>query len=357
LKKNMRNQIDLVKHRWKFLIISSLVIVPGIIFILLGGLRFGIDFTGGSSWDLYFDPARTPTAVQVEEALEEAETAYLTELRNKQGRTQLENELLARRDLQRFDAIAQPSDNGLIIVRTSLVSDNTSEKQALITGLENKFKTSNGFDQNKLSLNSTGPTVANEVTVRSFLAVLVASLGILLYLAWAFRKVKRSWLYGTCAILSMVQVVLVVLSTFAVLGMFFAVEVDALFITALLTVVGFSVHDSIVVFDRIRENQLRFPGESYGSLVNHSLMQTLARSIVTSLTIMITLAALYLFGGASIRNFVLALLVGIISGTYSSIFTASMLLVVWENGELGRLFGRGKKPSGGTSKPTTATAR
>lgn len=352
----MKNQIDLVKHRWAFIIVSLVIILPGIVFMLIGGLRPSIDFTGGSSWDLYFDPAKTPSSTQVEETLREAEGRYLTELRAKPNQSQFEKDLLARRNNQNFDSIAQTSDNGLIIVRTSLISDSTGEKDFLTKALQDKFGQANGFDPNKLGLTSTGPTVANEVTFRSVLAVIVSSIGILLYLAYAFRKVKRAWRYGACAIFGMVHDVFVVLGVFAILGFLFKVEVDALFVTALLTVIGFSVHDSIVVFDRIRENQLRYPGESYESLVNHSLLQTLARSVNTSLTVIFTLAALYLFGGATIRNFVLALLIGIISGTYSSIFNASMLLVIWEKGELGRFIGRKSGTSGDKSTPARPVA-
>jgi preprotein translocase subunit SecF len=339
----MKNSLDLVKHRWTFMLASILVIVPGLVFILLGGLRPSIDFTGGSSWDIYFDAKRVPSGTDIEKTLKEADEKFIADLRGKAEKNQAERDLLAKREAQSFDVIAQQSDAGLVVVRTALIFDNTGEKAALTDALNKRFAQSNGFDPNKLGLTSTGPTVANEVTTRSVLAVVLASIGILLYLAYAFRKVKRPWRYGASAIFGMLHDVLVVLGIFAILGFFFKVEIDALFVTALLTVIGFSVHDSIVVFDRIRENQIRTPGESFDSLVNHSLVQTLARSVNTSLTVIFTLTALYLFGGATIRNFVLALLIGIISGTYSSIFSASMLLVIWEKGELGRLIGRKPK--------------
>ncbi len=339
----MQRSLNLVKHRWNFIIASLLIILPGILFILLGGIRPSIDFTGGTSWDIYFDPARVPAGVEVEKTLKDAEAKFMADLRNKPGRTQAENDLIAKRDVQTFEAISQQSDAGLVVLRTSQIFDATSEKAALTEAIKQRFGTSNGFNETKLGLTTTGPVVAGEVTTRSIIAVILASLGILFYLAYAFRKVNRPWRYGMCAIFGMVHDVLVVLGIFAILGYFFRVEIDALFVTALLTVIGFSVHDSIVVFDRIRENQLRNPGEPFDSLVNHSLVQTLARSLNTSITVVFTLTALYLFGGATIHNFVLALLVGIISGTYSSIFNASMLLVMWENGELGRLFGRKRR--------------
>jgi len=178
-------------------------------------------------------------------------------------------------------------------------------------------------------------SVASETTRNAFLAVLAASVFILLYVWFAFRKVTRPWRYGACAIIALLHDVLVVLGVFSILGWLLHVQIDALFITALLTVVGFSVHDTIVVFDRIRENMTRRTSETFEQVVNASLIQTMARSLNTSLTVLFTLSALTLFGGTTIRTFTLALLVGIFSGTYSSIFNASMLLVIWERGELG----------------------
>ncbi len=324
-----------------------LLIVPGIVFILLGGLRPSIDFTGGSSWDIYFDAAREPVGTEIEKTLKDAETQFITDLRAKPGQNQAEKDLLAQRDRQAFEAITQKSTGGLFIARTSLIYDNTNEKTALTEALAKRFGPSNGFDQTKLGITSIGPTVAGEVITRSIIAVILASIGILLYLAYAFRQVTTPWRYGLCAILAMLHDVLVVLGVFAILGYFIKVEIDALFVTALLTVIGFSVHDTIVVFDRIRENQIKTPAEPFESLVNHSLVQTMVRSVNTSLTVLFTLSALFLFGGATIRSFVLALLVGVLSGTYSSIFNASMLLVIWENKEWGRFIGRGsgQKPN------------
>jgi preprotein translocase SecF subunit len=185
-------------------------------------------------------------------------------------------------------------------------------------------------------------SVASETTRNAFLAVLAASVLILLYIWFAFRKVDRPWRYGTSAIVALLHDVLVVLGVFSILGWLIGFQVDALFITALLTVVGFSVHDTIVVFDRIRENMQRRTSETFDQVVNASLVQTMARSLNTSLTVIFTLSALTLFGGSTIRPFTLALLVGIISGTYSSIFNASMILVMWDKGELNlrRLFRR-----------------
>jgi preprotein translocase SecF subunit len=178
-------------------------------------------------------------------------------------------------------------------------------------------------------------SVAADTTSKAFLAVLAASFFILLYIWFSFRKVAKPWRYGVCAIIALLHDVLVVLGVFSILGWLFGVQVDTLFITALLTICGFSVHDTIVVFDRIRENSQRRTTESFEQIVNASLVQTMARSLNTSLTVLFTLSALTLFGGVSIRTFTGALLVGIFSGTYSSIFNASMLLVIWDKGELG----------------------
>ena len=351
----MRKSLDLVKHRWTFIIISLVIIVPGVIFILIGGLRASIDFTGGSSWDINFAANKVPDNDAIQNTMKDADTQFISTLRNKPNKINSEIDLLAARDKQAFESVAQRSDNGLVVIRTSLIAEDTGEKTAIVNALQTKFAASNGFVADKYDVTSTSPTVSGEVTTRSILAVVVASFGILFYLAYAFRRVKRPWRYGVCAILAMLHDVLVVLGIFAILGFFLKVEIDSLFVTALLTVIGFSVHDSIVVFDRIRENEIRNPGEEFASLVNHSLVQTLVRSLNTSLTVIFTLSALYLFGGITIHYFVLALLVGIISGTYSSIFNASMLLVIWEKGEFGRFIGR--KPKSHTPVPTIAVAR
>ncbi|HEV2236499.1 MAG TPA: protein translocase subunit SecF [Ktedonobacterales bacterium] len=187
-----------------------------------------------------------------------------------------------------------------------------------------------------MSSDEVGPAIASETTVNAILAVAFASIFILGYITFAFRHVgslRQSAAYGACAIIALLHDALVILGLWAIFGHFFDFKVDTLFVTAVLTVIGFSVHDTIVVFDRVRENLARRSGESFEEVVNASLVQTMSRSLNTSLTVLITLAALTLFGGASIRSFTLALLIGIASGTYSSIFNASMLLVVWHNGE------------------------
>ncbi|MEI8335008.1 MAG: protein translocase subunit SecF [Chloroflexota bacterium] len=175
-------------------------------------------------------------------------------------------------------------------------------------------------------LTTVGPVISSELTTQAIILVLLGSLGIMIWMTFRFRN----WKFGVTALIALLHDVIVVVGVFAILGTFFGTEVDGLFITAMLTIIGFSVHDTIVVYDRVRENKARHAGEPIAAIVNHSIMQTLGRSINTSLTVVFTLTALLLFSGPSIRNFILALLIGIISGTYSSIFVASPLLVVWE---------------------------
>jgi preprotein translocase subunit SecF len=180
------------------------------------------------------------------------------------------------------------------------------------------------------------------------LAIVLASIAILLYIAYAFRNTQNPALYGIAAIIGMVHDILIVLGIFAILGEFFNVEIDALFVTAILTIIGFSVHDTIVVFDRIRENLAHRVEPTFEGIVDYSLAQTVVRSLNTSMTVVFTLLALFLFGGASTQNFVLALLIGVICGTYSSIFNAAQILVSWETGEIQRLWRRitsfGRRP-------------
>lgn len=204
------------------------------------------------------------------------------------------------------------------------------------------------------SVNEVGPSIASETARNAFFAVLLAALFILLYIGFAFRKVGslgRSFRFGASAIIALLHDVLVVLGLWAIFGELFNFKVDTLFLTAILTVIGFSVHDTIVVFDRIRENLARRTSESFETIVDASLIQTMSRSLNTSLTVIFTLSALSLFGGASIREFTLALLIGIASGTYSSIFNASMILVVWEKKEYRNWFGRGKSAGKTPTRP------
>ena len=181
---------------------------------------------------------------------------------------------------------------------------------------------------------SVGPVVGAEMAKKALLAVILASLAIILYIAWSFRQIPRPyspWKFGISAVVALLHDALVVLGLFSLFGHFYQVEIDALFVTALLTVIGFSVHDTIVVFDRVRENLPKMYNKPFPEIVDFSLTETLVRSLNTSLTVILTLTALLLFGGETIRWFVVALLVGIVSGTYSSIFNAAPLLVLWES--------------------------
>ncbi len=317
--------IDIVKYRYWFFLISLALLIPGTYYLVRHGLQRGIDFTGGTLVQLTFE---RPVSV-------EAVRGTLRQIGYGDAPVQ-------SLDLNPNDDVAATSaSTQAVSIRTRAIPADSPQQRQLYSALE---RAHGRFTPQ--TFQTVGPAVGREIQNRSILAVGLTSIGILLYMAFAFRKVNHPFRYGICAIIAMLHDALLVIGIYAILGHFFDLEIDALFITALLTVIGFSVHDTIVVFDRIRENQLRRFGESFSSIVNYSLVQTLVRSINTSLTVVITLAALYLFGGITIRdNFVLALLIGIVSGTFSSIFVASLLLVVWENGELGRLFGRRRVPA------------
>jgi len=299
--------IDLIGKRKLFYLISLIIIVPGVIALLIPPhLRLGVEFTGGTLWELQFTQAVQPADVK---------------------------EVLAAHGYG--DAIVQTSGDRDVLIRAKEIPADQPIKGEIAKDLAVRFG-----QPTELRFEGVQPVIGQEIAQRAVLAVGLASLGILAYVAWAFRRVEHPFRYGVCAILALLHDALVVLGIFSILGHLFYVEVDSLFVTAVLTVIGFSVHDTIVVFDRIRENSRRMHGQSFERIVNHSLIQTLGRSLATSLTVIFTLSALVLFGGVTTREFALALLIGIVSGTYSSIFNASALLVSWENGEIGRLFGR-----------------
>ena len=290
--------------------ISAALLIPCILALAIHGLNFGIDFTGGSAWEIqYTDSVDTEDIVSV----------------------------LAANGLpnSRVQQVGGDSEHRYLI-RTAEIREGSAEKQKLTDALA----TLGTLNPSGESLNTVGASVGNSIRNRSVLAVAAASVGILLYIAFAFRNTQRPFLYGIAAIVAMLHDALIVLGIFAILGWLFDVEVDALFITALLTIIGFSVHDTIVVFDRIRENLVNRAASSFEDIVNYSIAQTLVRSVNTSLTVVITLLALYLFGGSSTKNFVLALLIGVIAGTYSSIFNASQILVAWETHEIQTVFNR-----------------
>lgn len=314
---------SIVRHRYIWFLISLLIILPGLVFLLMpgGGLRPSIDFSGGALWEFQFPDRKTS----------DLNTDEITSIFEQQGfegaKVQLSEVVVAGQTLP------------AALVRTKPLDQNTGEEQQrqVLAALQARY----GDTTRREQIQSVGATVSQESTRSAVIAVLGASLAILLYLTLAFRKAPHPFRYGVCAIVAMLHDVLVVLGVAAIMGYFFGLEVDALFLTALLTIISFSVHDTIVVFDRVRENLInRRSSETFDEIVNHSIVQTLPRSINTQLTSMFTLTALLLFGGGSIANFVLVLLIGLISGTYSSIFNAAQLLVVWENQEWRNWFGR-----------------
>ncbi len=302
--------IDIVKRRYLYFGISLLVIIPGMIALLVWGLPLAIDFKGGSLLDISFVTGTVPQPAQV------------TALYAENGFS---------------DSIVQTSGTNGLVIRSLEMSD--AQQNQLISLMESRF----GVTTTVNRFESVGPSVGQEVAKRAAFAVGLAALGILVYLTFAFRGVSHAFRYGVAAIIAMLHDVAVVIGVEAILAHFLHWEVDALFLTALLTVIGFSVHDTIVVFDRIRENLNIYRKLPYETVVNHSIVQTLVRSVNTQLTVMLTLLSLALFGGITIRHFVVILLVGVFSGTYSSIFNASPILVVWENKEWKTWFRRNPK--------------
>ena len=292
--------MDIIGKRNWYFIISLLVIIPGIISLFVFGLNLSIDFTGGSR--LTFSLQKSATIEEIEKI-----------------RNAFENEKIKVSTIEK--------SNNLVFVRTQPIDQAQDTK--VVKKLESEIKE---FKQEEFE--TIGPTIGAETTSNAVKAVIIASLLIVLYITLSFRKVPKpasSFRFGICAIIALVHDVLVVMGAFAIFGYFFGVEIDSLFVTAILTVIGFSVHDTIVVFDRIRENLKRRGVMNFPQVVNDSILQTIDRSLNTSLTVILVLLAMLLFGGESIKWFVVALLVGITTGTYSSIFIAAALLVVWQN--------------------------
>ena len=287
--------MQIIKYKYWYLLFSIVILVPGIISLAVFRLNLAIDFTGGSvfQYETVLDiravrQVMEQHGVVVEEVIKEENTALVR---------------------------AKPIE--------------TSKINAITTALKER-----DANATQTSFETIGPSIGAETTKKAFIALVVASLGILFYVAYAFRNIPKAYSrfrFGASALIAMLHDALVVLGVFSILGHFFNVEIDSLFITALLTVIGFSVHDTIVVFDRIRENLRKLSANTkFSEVVNYSIVETLNRSFATSLTVIITLTALLLLGGESIKYFTLALLIGIISGTYSSIFNAAPILVIWE---------------------------
>jgi preprotein translocase subunit SecF len=311
----------IARKRWFFLF-SLLVTIPGLIFIvatpLTGGevgLKFSVDYTGGTVWEFRLETAADPLAVQdvviatghPEAQVTEADSGFLI-MRTKSL------------DLQSGSAIDPAKPAG-------------AELAAIRAAIESSF----GKIAEVGSLSTIGPVISQDLTQQAALLVILGSIGILLWMTYRFRNLR----FGMAALVALLHDVIVTVGFFAVMGTVAGLEVDALFITAMLTIIGFSVHDTIVVFDRIRENLARYAGAPFAEIVNHSVVQTLGRSFNTTATVLVTLLSLLVFAGGSIRTFVLALFVGILSGTYSSIFNASPLLVWWDE----RVAARKSSPS------------
>jgi len=351
------------KKRWYFLF-SALITIPGLVFILIGGLKPTIDFTGGTVWQVTF--ASNPTAAQVQarlvqlghpEATVKSLGGTVLEIRTNPidllpQATSTPIALPSAAPSGSVPASATPSPTPSpkpSATATPAASPGASGSPApVIAGtklddLRKALVASFGAATTR-QVNTVGPIVGSDLIRSSAILIVIGEIFILLYLWFRF-----GFRFGTAAIVALLHDVVVVVGLFAILGYFFGLEFDALFVTALLTIIGFSVHDTIVVFDRIRENRIRHAGEPFGAIVNHSILQTLARSISTSLTVLITLTALLLLGPVSIRTFTLALLIGILSGTYSSIFNASQILVAWYEWDArrkaqGRPAGRAVRP-------------
>ncbi len=306
--------MNLIKYRYLYFGISLLVIIPGVIALIIWGLPLGIDFTGGSLLEVKFASGQPPAIAAVTALYNEMSTAQM--------------------DIA--NPVVQPIGTDSLSIRSKEMNDTL--KAQVVAALKDRF--GGGQDVVITNFTQVSAVIGKEIAIRAAGAVALASLAILVYITIAFRKVPNSFRYGTAAIIATIHDILVTLGAEAILGHFLGWQADALFLTALLTIIGFSVHDDIVVFDRIRENSNIYRRVGYETVVNHSIVQTLDRSINTQLTVMFTLLALALFGGVSIRHFVVILLVGVFSGTYSSIFNASPILVVWENREWRNWFRR-----------------
>ncbi|MGH2418509.1 MAG: protein translocase subunit SecF [Candidatus Limnocylindria bacterium] len=342
---------DIVGKRNLWFAISALLTIPGLIFIFLGGLRPSIDFTGGTEWEVRH--ADEPSAAEMTATLAELgyPDALVTGLPGGVLRVRTEPIDLIPAETPEpspsASASAEPSASGSAVASPSASpSVEPSPSAGASTGaspsaspsaepapiaegtefaeLEQELEDRFGPGEPR-SVRTVGPIIGAELIRTSAILIIVGELFILAYLWMRF-----GFRFGTAAIIALLHDVILVVGTFAMLGYFFNVEFDALFVTALLTIIGFSVHDTIVVFDRIRENRVRHAGESFGAIVNHSILQTAGRSIITSLTVVVTLGALLLLGPPTIRTFALALLLGVVSGTYSSIFNASQILVAWD---------------------------
>ncbi|MEK7541923.1 MAG: protein translocase subunit SecF [Patescibacteria group bacterium] len=298
--------MNVIRHKYLFLAFSGLLIAASIAALALWGLRLGVDFTGGSLMEIEFSGKRPP-ADAIRKVLEPLGLGTIT---------------------------LQPSGATGMLLRFKDVDEDTHQK---IVAAVREVVAPEGGDAGVVEkrFDAVGPVIGADLYRRSLMALALAVAAIVAYIAWAFRRISKpiaSWKYGVVTVAALIHDIAIPAGTFAALGRWQGVEVDLLFITALLTVLGFSVHDTIVVFDRIRENlSAGERREPYADTVNRSIRETFARSVATSLTVLLVLAAVFFFGGTTTRHFTFALIIGITAGTYSSIFVASPLLVVWES--------------------------
>ncbi len=292
---------DIIGKRFWFLLISGIVILIGIISLAVFGLKLGVEFSSGSIMTVRFEQ-------EVEQG-------------------QLKQELA---NLGNPNAIIQHTGEGDFIIRTRGLSgeDKTELENALMARFGNLIET---------EFFSVSPMVAAETAQNAFIAVAVAAVGILLYVTWAFHRMPKPFHYGTAAIVALIHDALVALGVFSILGGLLDWEINLMFITGILAVIGYSVNNTVVVFDRIRENLEQGVSSDFEVVVNNSLVESLGRSLNTSLTTLFVVMALLFFVGVSIQNFAIVLLVGVIAGTFSSLCIAPTLLVVWEKGEWRRL--------------------
>jgi preprotein translocase SecF subunit len=308
------------KRRWYYLF-STLVIIPGIVAMIYSTIeygtpvRLGVDFESGSRFVLGLEAAASEDAV-----------------RNVFEQYGFNNPNVTR--------LGDPSDNTWQ-VRTKFVKADMAEE--IITQLSEDVAP---VDKAASSVDSVSPAISKEVTRSAAIAVSIAAVVILLFIWWAFRRVPNSFRYGVCAITAMFHDILVTMGFMSIMGLLRGWEADALFLTAMLSVIGFSVQDTIVVFDRIRENIPKRRGESFETITNRSLLETMHRSLATQLAAIFIMVSILLFGGESIKQFIAVLLVGLLSGTYSSIFIAVPLLVSWEEGDIRRAFHRKPRRAG-----------
>ena len=302
------------RRPWFFLM-SLLVILPGIVFLILApGLNPGIDFTGGSSLTIQFPEGSGANQKAIREKLQAIGYPEST----------VQNLGISTIDEKRY---------ALFFLRTKTLDE--TKKDVLVANLNNQFSPEQ--TNTVLSFDLVSAVVAQETVISACWAVLAAALGIFFYVWWAFRKVPRPIRYGLAAIVALLHDALIVVGIFAILGYFLDTEVNTMFLIALLTVIGYSVNDTIVVFDKIRENVLTYTNRPFPEVVNLSISETMGRSLNTSFTLLVTLLALLLFGGTTIREFLYVLIIGVIVGTYSSIAIATQVLVSWDQKTIGKL--------------------